>query len=118
MVKQQPAVILAEKAIDPDKLILEGIDTSREPHYSVSEVAKFFFGKSSHWVRWCERKGTFVFEGEEVGTQRTESGSRVYCLGDVEKMGHALASKGIITGAQLMNVMHLVYYEAKVWGYV
>ena len=118
MAKETPTVFLVDPELPADHLILDGIDTSREPRFSVSEVAKFFFKRNSHWVRWAERKGIFVFEGEDVGTGRTESGSRVYALADIEKMAHALAAKDLITQAQLSFILHLVYFEAKLWGYV
>lgn len=46
--------LLADPALDPNKMLLEGIDTSAGPLYSVSEMAKVFFARSSHWVRWLE----------------------------------------------------------------
>lgn len=46
--------VLLDTAFDIDKPILEGIDTSAEPLFSVAEMAKFFFRRSSHWVRWLE----------------------------------------------------------------
>ena len=59
-------VALADKNIDPDKFILEGIDTSAEPRFTVSEVAKFFFARSAHWIRWRERRSYFVLDGDRT----------------------------------------------------
>ena len=46
--------LLADQVIGIDKMMLEGIDTSEKPLFSVSEMAMFFFARSSHWVRWLE----------------------------------------------------------------
>lgn len=46
--------VLADPAIDLDKMMLDEIDTSAGPLYSVSEMARFFFARSPHWVRWLE----------------------------------------------------------------
>jgi hypothetical protein len=46
--------LLADQVIGIDKMMLEGIDTSEGPLFSVSEMATFFFNRSSHWVRWLE----------------------------------------------------------------
>lgn len=47
--------LLADPDIDLDKLMLEGIDTSAGPIFSVSELSRFFFARSPHWVRWLEQ---------------------------------------------------------------
>lgn len=46
--------LVADQTIGIDKMVLDGIDTSAKPLYSVSEMATFFFARSSHWVRWLE----------------------------------------------------------------
>lgn len=56
-------VVLADTKIDPDEFMLAGIDTSSEPRFTVSEVAKFFFARSAHWIRWRERRSFFVLDG-------------------------------------------------------
>jgi hypothetical protein len=111
-------VVVTDSRLPTDKFILEGIDVAREPVFTVSEVAKVFFARSPHWVRWRERKGFFVLDGEDVSGQRTDDGARRYNLADIEKMAHALASKGAINGAQLTNALLLVQIEARVWGYL
>lgn len=111
-------IVVVDAALDPTKFILEGIDVSREPIFTVGEVAKVFFGRSAHWIRWRERKGYFDLDGEPVGDTRTSEGARRYNLADIEKMAHALASKGAITGSQLRNALMLVQTEARVYGYI
>lgn len=116
MTEQQ--VVVTDSRLPTDKFILEDIDVTREPVFTVSEVAKVFFARSPHWIRWRERKGFFVLDGEDVSGQRTTEGARRYNLADVEKMAHALAAKGAINGAQLTNALLLVQTEAKLWGYL
>lgn len=116
--RRGPTVVVKDASLPADRFILEGIDTSREPHFTVSEVAKFFFGMSAHWVRWRERKGDFFLDGEAVGSHRTPEGARYYTLSDVEKMAHALAEKDNLSVDQLTNALLLVQAEARVWGYL
>lgn len=46
---------LAALSLDTDRLMLEGVDTSEGPLFTVSEMASFFFARSAHWVRWLEK---------------------------------------------------------------
>lgn len=114
----QAQVVASDPRLPHDRFILDGIDVSREPHFTVSEVAKVFFGRSSHWMRWLERHGWLELDGEAVGTKRTEQGARYYTLDDVENIAHALAQKGKINVAQLTNCLLIVQTEARVWGYL
>lgn len=111
-------IVVEDKKLPAKGFILDGIDTSSEPTFSVSEVGKFFFARSSHWVRLLERDGFFEFRGEAVGNRRTSQGVRVYSLSDVEKMARALAEHDRIDGLQLRHALQLVYSEAKLWGYI
>ena len=111
-------VVVTDTRLDSEKFMLDGIDVSADPTFKVSDVAKIFFGRSSHWVRWLEGKDAFTLDGVEVGTRRTEKGARVYTLADVEKMTHALAQQGKINGAQAANSLHIVQTIARVWGYL
>lgn len=95
----------------PDStFLLDGIDTSQGPIFSVSEVAKVFFARSPHWIRW---KDPFILDGEDVGGYRVEletgePGARRYFLSDVEKMTYALAAVGGIDGTQHLNALNVV----------
>jgi hypothetical protein len=84
----------------------------------VSEVAKDFFGRSSHWVRWLETQNAFVLDDVPLEMSRTAKGARVYTLGDVERMTHALAQQGKINGAQAANALHVVQTVSRIWGYL
>lgn len=111
-------VVVTDPRIPTDRYIFEGIDVSREPVFSISEVSKFFFARSPDWIRWRERKGFFVLDGQDVGGYRTEEGARRYSLSDVEKMAHSLAEKEAINGAQLTVTLILLQTQAKLWGYI
>lgn len=104
--------------VNPARPLLAGIDVSREPHYSVSEIAKFFFGITGHRMRWLERRGGFVMSGKSVGTTRTPQGARVYTLADVEQIARALASNGMIEQEELITALRLVKHEAQLWKYL
>lgn len=114
----QSHIVVTDVRLPADHMILDGIDVSEGPHYTVSEVAKVFFGKSAHWVRWREREGFFVLDGEEVGSQRSQSGARRYDLADIEKIAHALADKNAINGGALTNALIMVQANARIWGYL
>lgn len=111
-------VVVTDARLDPDKLMLDGVDTAKEPHFTVSEVAKVFFARTSHWIRWLESQQAFILDGENVAERRTDKGARVYTLADVERMTHALAVNGKINGAQAANALHIVQTIARVWGYL
>jgi hypothetical protein len=121
-----PALVVTNPEIKGDSFIFEGIDTDHSPTdpskpgpmFTVSEVSKFFFGRSPHWVRWRERKGFFTLDGKDVSGHRTETGARAYTLGDVEMMSHALAQNGAINGSQLNHALVLVKTCAHVHGYL
>ena len=116
MTKGAQVLVLKDPALPEDHFIMEGIDTSAKgPYFSITEMAKVFFGKSDHWVRKMERLDALVLDGEEVGRRRTEKGARTYLLEDVEKMAHALASKPIsskekmtLSPEELRRVLHMV----------
>jgi hypothetical protein len=98
--------------------MLAGIDTADGPRFAVSEVAKMFFARSAHWVRWRERKGHFHLNEQAVGTSRTASGARQYSLSDVEQMAHALRSRGDISQGQFRDACAVVKAEARLYGYL
>lgn len=101
--------------IDANKLIFAGVDTTGNdsPRFSTSEVAKFFFARSPHWMRWRERKGDFVIDGQPVVPERTEANIRSYTLGDVERLAHALATNHAITTWQLMLALRLLQLQGE-----
>jgi hypothetical protein len=106
--------------LDSDEFIFARYDTDADnaPHYSVGEVAKFFFGFTSHWLRWREMKGDLVLGGKEVEVSRTETGIRTYTLADVEKITHALMEQGFITTNQMAHALVLCKVEAMLYGVI
>jgi hypothetical protein len=136
--------VVIDPEIDASAFMLDGIDTSAAPNFTVAEVSKFFFARSAHWVRWLEKEGSLVLDstiadcshtdeadkslfvderctrcgGRAVGLRRTASGARVYDLADVEQIAHALAQNNKISGAQLHLALVLVKTSAKIAGYL
>lgn len=122
--------VMTDARIDPDRLMLAGVDMnpkqSKKPLvFTVSEMAKFFFARSKHWVRWQEQHGKMIYTDPEtgetrpVGIARTETTSgRVYNLADVEEIAHGLAQQGVISGTQLRHTLHLVKVRAQMEGYL
>jgi len=101
--------------------MLEGIDASEKPIYDISEVAKVFFARSTSWVRWADRQGHFILDGEYVGGYRHNgkpSGERRYTLAHIEKMAHALGSNKVINHVQLRQALVMVKLQAEMYGYL
>lgn len=94
------------------------------PNFSVNEVAKFFFGLGAHWLRWRYHPsrsdrypdGYVVLDGAPLESKRTPHNIRYYTLPDVERLAHALAQTGAISGEKLVKVVELVRAEARVHG--
>lgn len=101
-------VVFRDPDIPADRLMFEGIDPDGSPQFRVSEVARVFFARSSHWVRYCENENFFTLDGEVVATRRTPEGARTYNLLDIEKMAHALAQNDRIDGETLHRVLSII----------
>lgn len=117
-------VYIEHEGLPSEGLMLDGIDTlvsvdgrSSGPTFEPGEITKIFFNRSSHWLRWRERQGHIVYDGEVVGS-RTDVGSRYYTLGDVEKMIHALMQNGAVDAQRGYNALMVVRYIAIVHGYL
>lgn len=115
--EENGTLVVTDSRVDPTQFILDGIDTSSGPVFSVGEVGRFFFARSSHWMRWVEREGKLVLDGQKVAQERSNAGSRKYTLSDVEKAAHALATNHAITGTQLRLALALVSIQAELHGY-
>lgn len=120
---EQFSVVLQSAGLPEDHMILEGIDTSEGPLFSVTEAGKVFFGRSGHWIRWRERDGALVLDGVPVGRGRRagkkkSEGYRSYSLTDIEQMTHALCQNGAIDGAQLLHALRVVQSISRVYGHL
>lgn len=128
-----PSLVFVDGRIDVDRFVTDSFDSSREPHYTISEMGKFFFNRTTGWVRWRERRGGFILGAVEdpetrfwvpvagsvvYGTSRTPEGARYYTLADVEGIAHALAEKSLISGTQLHLAVLAVHTEARIFGYI
>lgn len=116
-----------QQIVDADGTIKDEI--LPKPIFTVQEVAKFFFGRSSDWMRWRispdkpastaspEVKanwvpkypfGMLVLDNEPLPVRRTKSNYRYYTLHDVERMAHALKQHNAIDGASLNTTIKIV----------
>lgn len=109
-------IVVTDSRLPMDRFIMEGIDPDK-PLFSISEIAKVFFGRGPHWARWRDKSGDFQFEGERVG-RRTDSNARYYTLADIEKIAHGLADEKHITAADLHNALVIVQAIARQWGHI
>lgn len=106
-------------------------DGMHVPRFSVQEAAKCFFGQSADWLRWRMRgpirgrnnqaEKYFTLDGELLEFKRLKGESksetaRYYTLADIEKMGHALAQNGAISGVDLAHIVVMVRACARLYG--
>lgn len=122
-------ISITAPGVDPERLMLEGVDTSGGPTFSIGEVTKML-GQKTHWLRWREKR-LATGEGIQVGTRREIEiedeggepdphlvGARQYTLSDMEKLAHLLAERGHIDGATAGNLLSIVYFIARNVGYL
>lgn len=98
------------------------------PNFTVAEVSKVFFAEDPDWLRWRIKKteqnphGFFILDGEPLPERRVQNGSkygfRYYTLADIEKMAHALAQNGAISGARLTHIIGIIKNMLKLYGHI
>jgi hypothetical protein len=134
-----PVLVIMDYVIDPSTRLFDEVDTSREPHYTVSEAAKFFFRRSSHWIRLqenlcikCRRTkdqngcpkggqhdvGLIRVNGHRVATNRTAGGARYYTLADIEDMARGLYQQDVIDHNQLSFALAIARIQGRLWDYL
>lgn len=89
-----------------------------KPVFTVSEVAKTFYGRSPHWIRWLERVGRLDVNGKSVMTPRTQEGARTYTLAEVARMAETLLNNEAIDQQQYETALVVAQSIALVWGYL
>ena len=110
---------LPEGWIFPHPIKPLGIGARVRPTFGPTEVAKVFFGRGDSWLRINERKA--LLDGvplEKLLPPRPPGDKREYTLYDIERMAHAFAASGIITGERLRIALRLLQLEAHLWRYV
>lgn len=104
-------MVLTDREVSADHLIMDGVDDSAKPLFSIGMVAMVFFNMSPHWVRWLDHKPIY-FQGEELIARR-RNGARIYTLSDVEKMAHGLAQAKRIKIERLRLILDAVLSIAR-----
>jgi hypothetical protein len=116
-----PTVVIADAALDPEQwLFPKQFEATKpgavvRPTYVVAEVAKFFFARSGAWLRAKEGKATLDGEPLVDFLGRARGERREYTLFDIERVAHALADSGFITGERLRLALRLLQLEAHLW---
>jgi hypothetical protein len=95
------------------------------PFYSVSDVAKFFFGMSASWLRLKltpephRPKTSFVRNGEPMEFRRRDPGktdsARVFLLSDIEPMARSLHEFGDIGTQRLVQILDVVRSQVQLY---
>lgn len=97
-----PSVVVTPAGVDPDKMRLAG-KPDFGPPFSIGEVAKVFFARKVHWVRFRERAGLFGV------TPARRNKARVYYLADVERMIYGLLDRGKMDARRAGLCLTIVY---------
>lgn len=93
------------------------VEAKGAPTYKVSDVARWFLGKTSHWLRWAERRGFLTDpNGEVVGARDDPGATRVYNLRDVERVVRVLAHHGAISENHALLGLECVRIQAELHG--
>lgn len=94
-------------------------EVTGEPGYTLSEVARFFFARSTSWMRHHVWRQHLVLDGEPIGIPRDSSNNYLrWRLYDVERTAHALAQNGYLQLDQLSRVIGLVKLVAQNYKYL
>jgi hypothetical protein len=111
-------IVVHDAEIDPDRLMLEGVEARTVPAmFNLGEVTRFFFGKSTSWLRNIEKEGGLIFEGRVMFLRRDEHNVRVASLADIERIAHALCQTHRITPDDLLVTLRLVKAQAQLHRY-
>lgn len=92
------------------------VEADGAPVYKVSDVARWFLGKTSHWLRWAERRGflTDPDTNEIVGGRSAPpNNARFYNLRDVERLVRVLAFHGAISENHSLLGLECVRIQAE-----
>lgn len=101
--------------ISTEQMILDG-KRDEGPTFRVTETARTFFARSGHWIRLKENQDRTTLDGVQVATRRSESEERIYTLGDIELLAHALAQNEVIGADELLRTLVAVKAVALVHG--
>lgn len=66
--------VITDPRIDDSAFMLEGIDTSSAPNFTVSEFTKFFFARTPHWMRWLEGEGALALDSQDIECRHVQEG--------------------------------------------
>lgn len=94
-------------------------ETSREPIFTSTQAASFFFGKNTRWLLNVTEGVGLHFDGTPIQVRWHPDGEyREYRLYDIERIAHALAGQGRIGLVQLLRTVDLVRLVAQNYGYL
>lgn len=115
---------IVDPRLDSEQMIFEGINTDAGPVYPVSEMARFFFARTNHWIRRLEAHGQMTKIEDDgsvvsIGVRRAEkTNGRIYTLSDIEEVAHGLAANGSISGTQLRQTLILLKVQGEMYKYL
>lgn len=84
-----------------------------KPTFRIGEVARIFFARSSDWLRLMGQQQS---DDSVLDVKRTESGSRIYTLVDVEKIAHTLLEAERISMRQFVGAISIIRWMAYSYG--
>lgn len=116
-----PEVVTADPILSVSGRMYDKIPYDAGPQWGIGEMAKTFFDRTSHWVRWLEsnRRGKadhLVLDGKPVGRRKDPGGVRTYGLRDIEDIAYALASNGRLDGTRLRSILLALFHIGEIHG--
>jgi hypothetical protein len=104
--------------LDPDRLMLDRIDTSGGPLFSVMEACKAFGFQSVHWLRLQETSGYLTYNGKPIEVHRSGHNARQFTLSDMEIVAHGLVQNHRISGEHAVLILKTINLMAKMYGFL
>lgn len=87
-----------------------------KPTFKIGEVAKVFFARSPDWLRWLGSRKDADPDSMVLDVRRTDAGSRIYTLVDVERIAHTLLEHEKINAWQFTYAISTVCAMALQYG--
>lgn len=116
----EPEVVTADPTLSITGRMYDKLPYEVGPQWGVGEMARTFFARSAHWVRWLEnskiKDDYLVLDGKPVARRKDSAGVRVYGLRDVEDFAYALAENGRLDGTRLRSVLLALFYVGEIHG--
>jgi hypothetical protein len=113
-------MIIGDASIDPHRFLFD--KPQEKPVFGAGEVAMFFFARTAPWFRKAENRviADGLIEARPSRGRNYPNSARwqYYNFYEIERLAHAFAESGIITGERLRLALKLLKAEGVLWRYL